>query len=145
RASRDLAQLRAVPDYAASPAIRARRLPARPRQMGCTRAKQVRRDPEMTSMPPPEDQTPASAPAPEPPSAPPPQYAAPQYAAPPSSAAAPSRPGMVTAAGVVMIIFGALLTLLGIFAAIGGAFISGGGAGLESQFPGVSGVTAGAV
>ncbi|HEX6656097.1 MAG TPA: hypothetical protein VF153_07795 [Candidatus Limnocylindria bacterium] len=51
----------------------------------------------------------------------------------------------MTAAGVVMIIFGALLTLLGIFAAIGGAFISGGGAGLESQFPGVSGVTAGAV
>jgi hypothetical protein len=50
---------------------------------------------------------------------------------------------MVTAAGVVMITFGALLTLLGIFAAIGGAFISGGG--LQSQFSGIPGVATGAV
>jgi hypothetical protein len=52
---------------------------------------------------------------------------------------------MVTAAGVVMIIFGALLSLLGVFALIGGAFISGSGSSLDSQFPGMGGVTAGAV
>ena len=100
----------------------------------------------MTSMPPPDDPSAPPTPAPEPQSPPPAQYVTtPQSAAPTSYAGAPPRPGMVTAAGVVMIIFGALLSLLGVFALIGGAFISGSGSSLDSQFPGMGGVTAGAV
>jgi hypothetical protein len=51
---------------------------------------------------------------------------------------------MVTAAGVIMIIFGAILCLFGVLFLIGGAFVGGSGARFENELPGV-GVTAGAV
>lgn len=51
---------------------------------------------------------------------------------------------MVTAAGVLMIIFGAFLCLFGVLFLLGGAFVGGSGAQFENEFPGI-GVTAGAV
>jgi len=95
----------------------------------------------MDSTPPPSDQ-PATPPAEQAP--PPPQQYAPQYAAPSAYGSAPPRPAMVTAAGVIMIIFGAILCLFGVLFLIGGAFVGGSGAQFENQLPGI-GVTAGAV
>jgi hypothetical protein len=51
---------------------------------------------------------------------------------------------MVTAAGVVMIVLGALVILLGLLFLIGGAFIGGAGSEIETEVPGFSGM-AGAV
>ncbi|HEY7463080.1 MAG TPA: hypothetical protein VH987_01405 [Candidatus Limnocylindria bacterium] len=105
----------------------------------------------MTSGPPPDDQSTSPSPAPETPAAPAPppqvtqpQYGQPQYAA-PGYAMAPERPGMVTAAGIVMIVLGVLVTLFGLLFLIAGAFVGGAGNAIETQVPGLPANMAGAV
>jgi hypothetical protein len=48
---------------------------------------------------------------------------------------------MVTAAGVVMIVLGALVTIFGLLFLLGGVFISGAGSNIESQVPGMQGMS----
>lgn len=112
-------------------------------------APQEPRDPDQPAAPPP----PEAAPPPEagaPPAAPaeyapppaPPQYAPPQappqYAPPPYAAAPPPpvRPGMVTGAGITMIVLGSLVCLFGLLFLIGGVFVSGSSTTIDAQAPG---------
>jgi len=95
----------------------------------------------MTYAPPPGD-------PPQPPPAPPPAGSVPGDApqgwqsyggALASPAVAPSaRPGMITAAGIIMIAVGALIVLLGLFLLLVGAVVGGATGLAESQMPGFS-------
>lgn len=77
----------------------------------------------------------------EPAAPPPPQFAPPpaptQYAPPPYAAASPLvRPGMVTGAGITMIVLGSLVCLFGLLFLIGGVFVSGASNAIDAQAPG---------
>lgn len=72
----------------------------------------------------------------------PPQYA--PYATP----MGPPRPGMVTGAGITMIVLGALIVLLGLFALIAAAFVGGAANAINVQTPGfgnIAGAVAGVI
>lgn len=115
--------------------------------------------PEEPVPPPPADE-PTATPAAPPPAPPqytpppaPPQYAPPQYPPPPGMPSqyapyptpmGPPRPGMVTGAGITMIVLGALIVLLGLFAVIAGVFVGGAANAINVQTPGF-GNLAGAV
>ena len=102
----------------------------------------------MTEMdpPPPAAPEPAQEPA-APPPAPPAWQQQPAWqpaAAPP---ARPPRPGTVTAASIILIVIGTLVSLLGLFVVLGGALIStiGEGRDLGVDLPGVTGAVGGIV
>ena len=99
----------------------------------------------MSYTPPPGDPPPAPPPAGAPPAGAPPA-GLPQgwqsYASAPALAPA-ERPGMVTAAGITMIVLGALITLFGLIVLVVGGVIGGAAGQFESQLPGFGG-TAGA-
>jgi len=94
--------------------------------------------------PPPAAAPPPAAPAQTAPPPPvPPQYA-PQYAPPYPAATRLTRPGMVTGAGITMIVLGALIVLLGLFFLVAAAFVGGAANSINVQTPGIGGM-AGAV
>lgn len=93
----------------------------------------------MTGPVPPSDeptQAPPSESAP-PPVAPPPM--APPPAPMPAMPAMAVRPGMVTAAGIVMIVIGALITLFGLLSMLVGGILGGAASGIDFQAPGFGG------
>ena len=67
---------------------------------------------------------------------PPPYVAGP----PPAAPGVMQRPGMVTGAGVTMIVLGALIVLFGLIALVAGAFIGGAGNQINVQAPGFGGM-----
>ena len=97
--------------------------------------------PSVQPAPPPPEMVAPEQPAPDMAAAPPPPYVPP---APPAAAGPMPRPGMVTGAGIAMIVIGALIVLFGLIALIAGAFVGGAANQINIQAPGFSGM-AGAV
>jgi hypothetical protein len=81
----------------------------------------------MASPPPMSSQSPAASPPP---------YTTPAQ---PPAAMAAQRPGLVTGAGVTMIVLGALIVLFGLFALIAGVFVGGAANQINIQTPGFNG------
>jgi hypothetical protein len=89
--------------------------------------------------PPPDMAEPAGPPpyvASEPPPSPPPSIAGP----PPAATGVMQRPGMVTGAGITMIVLGALIVLFGLIALVAGAFVGGAADQINIQAPGFGGM-----
>jgi len=66
----------------------------------------------------------------------------------PANPAAAARPGMVTGAGILMIVIGALITLFGLLSLLVGGILGGAAGGLDFQAPGLgsfAGAAAGAL
>jgi hypothetical protein len=59
--------------------------------------------------------------------------------------APPQRPGKVTFAAIIMILFGVLITLFSLLIVLGGAIFAGAGSEIETQVPGFPSGMAGAV
>ena len=74
---------------------------------------------------------PAMAPPAGPPPSPPPYVAS----APPAGPVGMARPGMVTGAGITMIVLGALIVLFGLIALIAGAFVGGAANQINNSTP----------
>jgi hypothetical protein len=100
-------------------------------------------DPPAPAPPEPAAPEPAASPSALPPAAPQPVWQAP----PPAPPARPPRPGTVTAASIILIVIGSLVSLLGLLVVLGGALIGslGEGQNLGVDLPGVTGAVGGIV
>jgi len=87
--------------------------------------------------PPPEMAEPAAPPPAMAPPASPPPYVASGL---PARPAVMPRPGMVTGAGITMIVLGALIVLFGLFALVAGAFVGGAANQINASTPGLGGL-----
>lgn len=65
----------------------------------------------------------------------------PATSAPPTTPATAARPGMITGAGIALIVLGVLTVLLGLFVVLGAALFAGAAGGIDSgEVPGLGGM-----